>query len=72
MVILVFRTSIMNKKDVQRITPTLNNHPQVLRWTVDLMDWERVLRIEASDSAAELGIVECIQVLGFDCEDLSH
>ncbi|MEM7549478.1 MAG: hypothetical protein AAF363_07385 [Bacteroidota bacterium] len=62
----------MNEKDVQSITHTLNNHPHVLGWTVDLMDWERVLRIEASDSAAKLGIIECIKMLGFECEDLNH
>jgi hypothetical protein len=72
MVILVFKTSLNHQKHVQMISPILNSHPQVINWSVDLDDWERILRIEVKDRAAEYGIAECIKALGFDCEDLDH
>lgn len=72
MCILVFRTSLSDRKDIQLIGSTLNNHPQVMQWNVDLDDWEKILRIEVKDIASENGIAECIRTLGFECEDLDH
>ncbi|MDR2911883.1 MAG: hypothetical protein LBV38_01070 [Alistipes sp.] len=44
--ILVFRTSINGKMDVKRVASVLNCYPQITHWSVDLEDWEKVLRIE--------------------------
>lgn len=72
MTILVFKTSLSTKEDVNHIGAVLNNHPQILAWTVDLDDWENILRIETKDCASMDGIMESIQLLGYDCEDLDH
>lgn len=70
MEVLVFRTSLENLKQVQMISSILKNHPLILRWSVDLEDWERVLRIEVTDGDSENEIAESIRALGIDCEDL--
>ena len=70
--ILVFKTSLQNRKDIHQIAPALNNNPLIIRWSVDIEDWERILRIEAKDEACELEIAECIRALGYDCEDLGY
>ncbi|MEQ9168040.1 MAG: hypothetical protein RLO12_17395 [Fulvivirga sp.] len=72
MEILVFKTSINSYSDIQNIAKSLNNHPQIQEWSVDLDDYERVLRIKAMDRSSKLGIAECIRAFGFDCEDLDH
>ncbi|MCC5942239.1 MAG: hypothetical protein JJU37_11925 [Balneolaceae bacterium] len=46
---LVFRTSLQNFKDVEKISITLNDLAGISDWHVDLDDWERILRIECTD-----------------------
>ncbi|PIQ48212.1 MAG: hypothetical protein COW03_11200 [Cytophagales bacterium CG12_big_fil_rev_8_21_14_0_65_40_12] len=72
MVILVFKTSLMNRKQIQAISPSLNDHPSVLSWSVDLEDWERILRIEATNQSSAHEIAASIKALGFECEELNH
>lgn len=45
---LVFSTSLQTEEDVNRISDTLNRLPGILEWSVDLEDWEKVLRVEVS------------------------
>ena len=45
---LVLRTSLVNKTDVERISPVMNDHPDILEWSVDLENWEKVLRVECT------------------------
>lgn len=72
MTILVFKTSLSSKEDVNHIGAVLNSHPQVLTWNVDLEDCENILRIETKDCASMDGIRESVRMLGFDCENLDH
>lgn len=72
MIILVFKTSLNDERQVKMVAGTLNNHPQVIRWILDLDDWERILRVEVKDKASQYGIAQCIRLLGFDCEVLDH
>lgn len=46
---LVFRTNLQNPDDVEKISATLNAINGLLDWSVDLEDWEKVLRIEGVD-----------------------
>ncbi len=53
--ILIFRTSVQRKQDLFRMAGLLDKHPCIRRWTVDMEDWEKVLRIESAGiSAAEI------------------
>lgn len=70
MSILVFRTSLKSKKDVQKIAKSLNVHKQVITWNVDLEDWENILRIEATKKGLTNEIAACIKGLGYLCEEL--
>lgn len=72
MVILVFKTSLMKSKHVLAISSSLDNLPSVLSWSVDLEDWERILRIEATDQSSAHEIAASIKALGFECEELDH
>ncbi len=70
MLILVFKTSLNNSEEVRMISSMLNGHSEVLNWSVDLDDREKVLRIEVRDRSLEHEIVESIRNMGFECEDL--
>lgn len=45
---LVFRTNLQTKTDVERISEAMNDLPGILDWSVDLEDWEKVLRVEGT------------------------
>ncbi len=42
---LVFRTNIRDKKEVKLISKSIENIPGIAEWSVDLEDWEKVLRV---------------------------
>lgn len=44
----VFRTSIQSREEVNKISDKMNNTPGIHEWSVDLDDWEKVLRVECS------------------------
>jgi hypothetical protein len=69
MTILVFKTNIRYKKDLQKIAPVLNGVPGIRRWNVDRQDIDKVLRIEAL--TADTGIfIKTLNREGFTCEEL--
>lgn len=42
---LVFKTSFQTKEDIRSISNVLDNHSEILCWSLDLENWEKVLRI---------------------------
>jgi len=70
MKVLVFRTSLKTEDDINRIKPILDSFSKIIEWSVDLEDWESVLRIETSNPKIENIISSRLRGIGFDCEDL--
>jgi tRNA G26 N,N-dimethylase Trm1 len=70
MKLIILRTNIKNKKKVKRIKPILNKHPQIISWSVDTEDIDKVLRIESTNQLFENEVIELIENNGFQCEDL--
>ncbi len=53
--VIIFYTNIAAEHDVQVLTPALETIPDMIRWTVDLDDVDKVLRIVAmSDISSEI------------------
>ena len=69
MIVLVFKTDIRNRKLVKTIAPHLEELPGVSRWTVDLWDADKVLRIETNTLSAAV-IEKSLGSLGFYCKEL--
>ena len=69
--IFVFRTTLNTEEDVLSVAPVLNEHKQILKWSVDLEDSEKVLRIECEDItiSAISAILEC---KGYSCSELEY
>ena len=59
--ILIFRTSITQRRDIKRIGELLAEFPQIDKWNVDFEDWEKILRIECSGITA-LEISEILRI----------
>jgi hypothetical protein len=67
--ILVFKTNIRYKKDVNKVSPLLESDSRVMDWNVDQMDIDNVLRI-ASDELHPTEVITMIQTAGYFCEEL--
>lgn len=51
--ILIFRTSVATKKDIERIAVLFAQNPCIHKWSVDFEDWEKILRIESQGTTAD-------------------
>ncbi|MEH6682198.1 MAG: hypothetical protein V7724_16765 [Sediminicola sp.] len=67
--ILVFRTSVTRKKEINRLRPILNTLLPYEQWNFDLEDCDKILRVETLDLTAPV-ISSALEVQGFSCEEL--
>jgi hypothetical protein len=49
MEVLVFKTNIRYKKQLNAIQQHISEHPGILKWNIDLKDCDKVLRIESKN-----------------------
>ena len=66
----VFKTNIETEADMNSIQFLLNPNPKIIKWSVDLEDIDRVLRIDASKYSSEKDIIDMVKSKGFYCEEL--
>lgn len=69
MEILVFKTNLANNSHIKKISPSLNLHPHVKEWNVDLHDRDKILRVVA-ESVTPSEVEELIFNAGYFCEEL--
>lgn len=67
--ILVFKTNIRYKKQVQTIVTQLKGLDGILRCNVDLYDKDKILRIEARDLSPRV-IEHTLLQAGYFCQEL--
>ncbi len=70
--LLILKSDIASIKAVQKVSKVLNPHPRISRWTVDLDDCDKVLRIEMCQSLSEGEVQQLIDPLGYYCEELEY
>jgi hypothetical protein len=69
MEVLVFKTNLRFKKQIDAVTPHINNLQGVARWNVDLDDTDKILRIESVDLSPR-SVEATLQQAGYFCEEL--
>lgn len=67
--VLVFKTNMVCAGCKQTVARALGTFGNAIRWTVDLDDCDRVLRIETATVSAPV-IVQVVRQAGFLCEEL--
>ncbi|WP_288878812.1 hypothetical protein [Pedobacter panaciterrae] len=71
MEILIFRTTVDCRRAIDDLSPSFNGLLAVIKWSFDLEDCDRILRVEAaSDISKEL--IGLLQSKGFECEVLPY
>lgn len=66
----ILRTSIKTKRDLFPIQHFFDTHPKILKWTIDLEDVDKVLKIFGTYNLKEEAIINEIRDLGYYCETL--
>ena len=70
MELLLFKTDIKSNKKVASLKPLFNNHPDIIKWTVDTDDIDNVLKIEATIELAEKDVMDLVRKHGFHIRTL--
>jgi hypothetical protein len=69
MEVLVFKTNLRFKKQINAVSPHINNLQGIARWNVDLDDTDKILRIESVDLSPR-SVEATLQQAGYFCEEL--
>jgi hypothetical protein len=65
--ILVFCTDVRRRGDLNKLKPALDALPEVVRWTIDLEDCDRVLRIVTRMELMPELVLTRMAATGFRC-----
>ena len=69
MEILVFKTNLTDVRRIGEVKSSLDLHPNIIGWNVDLNDEDNVLRI-VSNNIAGKEVESLLWNAGFICEEL--
>jgi hypothetical protein len=69
MEILVFKTNLRYRKNINAIEPHISGQPGIIKWNVDLKDADKILRVVSSDCHPQK-IEGIIKSAGYRCEEL--
>ena len=67
--VLVFKTSLSDVKRISDVESSLDIHPGIYKWNVDLNDCDNILRIVSRNIAAA-EVENMILGAGYYCEEL--
>jgi hypothetical protein len=67
--VLVFKTSVKNKEEINIISPLLNAHISSAHWNFDLDDCDKILRVESTNVEAHQ-LISLLNQNGFECSEL--
>ncbi|WP_027419595.1 hypothetical protein [Crocinitomix catalasitica] len=70
--VLIFKTDITSKEEVDQVQQKIIDHPAITKLTVDTEDIDKVLRIELGGLLSEIEIIALVQQLGHKCEVLEN
>jgi len=67
--IYIFRTSVKTEKDIQKLMPYLNELLLQAKWSFDLDDCDKILRIDSLNEVSK-AVTKLMHITGFECEEL--
>ncbi len=70
MEVYVYKTNIDNLELAQKLSLLFDQRKEIIQWTVDTEDCDKVLRIVSKDQTSEKLYKELVQRSGFFCDEL--
>ncbi|WP_341215493.1 hypothetical protein [uncultured Wocania sp.] len=69
--LLILKTDIKTREKVRIIESFLNNHSRIIKWSIDIEDIDKVLKIEVNYNLEEEDLINQIKKIGFYCDTLA-
>lgn len=70
--ILILRTNINKRRDLKKVKLILNQQPNIVDWSIDTEDIDKVLRIETTNKINEDDVSQLLKSIGIYGEDLNN
>ena len=67
--IYVFKTSVINKTQINRLKPKINSIIAISTWNFDLEDCDKILRVESEKNICQR-IITILKTYQFECVEL--
>jgi hypothetical protein len=68
--LIILGTSINSKAGANKVFKILMNIEDIEDVSIDLEDWENVLRVESQKPLPSEKVMDCVKFLGFSCYEL--
>jgi hypothetical protein len=64
----IFCTNINSQAQLDLLSPHLNNHNNIIRWSIDLEDIDAVLKVITTNDLKEHDIMRLLDTEGYQCK----
>lgn len=70
MKLFILKTDIKTQRQVNALKPVLTQNQQIARWTIDLDDVDKVLKVETKEDCDGNDMIDMVRKQGIHCEEL--
>ena len=68
--VFIFKTDLKDKKQVDQLKSSLEQEASIIRWAVDLLDRDRILKLVTTPELTESMLIQRVRQQGIQCESL--
>ncbi|MEP0986037.1 hypothetical protein [Ekhidna sp.] len=72
MKLFILKTNIQSQLQINKLRPVFQKYNHIARWTVDLDDIDRVLKVETKVDSEQSELINLVRKQGIYCEELSE
>lgn len=70
--VIVLKTDIQSEQMLRLVSPLFDAHKAILKWSVDLEDCDKVLRVEGLSGISAFELTKSLNNKGFIAEELNE
>ncbi|WP_420317070.1 hypothetical protein [Ekhidna sp.] len=70
MKLIILKTDIKTKRQLNQLKPALSQNDCIARWSIDMDDVDRVLKVETKKDAPKSEMLHFVRSQGVYCEEL--
>lgn len=71
MKLFILKTDISSRRQLDRLAPVFEQNKCIRRWTVDLEDIDKVLKVETNNDSEQNELIRLVRDQGIYCEELA-
>ncbi len=70
MALFIFKTDVISSAAINRLQIILNRQSNVIRWSIDVEDIDKVLKVSARNGSSEMEFIHLLNNQNIDCKVL--